>query len=566
LKLAKLCICRPFIPTEKTDCLDCTFYFVDSEFIDPISVLEVCKAYGEIYIEEYIYMLIKEEIKDISFKIKEIDNIVTEMSVGRKKMRVAFLASSDTHVQFMQQLAKKFDEYLYLIPARHCKDDAAAQALIKEGEEFIEIDYKADTCDALLDFHPCFVFCSADWTSEYLALRRIVRETDIKIIALQEGPQDWHFRIWQNGRLKVLNHYRNADIIFSTGAKTLNYIRPKYFAVTGNPKVSAMTDKEWPERPKVLINCNFTYIKTKPPYEGKRNLWMESVLKVCKKLGIDYIISKHPRDLSAWEKEPIINSNAYLIRNQIENCSICISRFSSILYETLCMGRESVYYNIHLEPMPTFQDEKDSIIPYATEEEKLEEILREHMTTYPSRPNQQVAEMYLNRHMSKLDGRVNDRILNCMAMLGKHTVGNIDELKENVGYRKEIELPEEKRLLETKRNAAILFETPNISKGEYEQWIDFAEILADHQWKVFLILHKYSEEFTTKMYYQEHQRIEVILTREYQIDFCGIKMNHLFIAKEIMQIDKYRDSINTVISNAEEVTIVEDIDEVKISE
>ena len=68
------------------------------------------------------------------------------------------------------------------------------------------------------------------------------------------------------------------------------------------------------------------------------------------------------------------------------------------------------------------------------------------------------------------------------------------------------------------------------------------------------------------MYYQEHQRIEVILTREYQIDFCGIKMNHLFIAKEIMQIDKYRDSINTVISNAEEVTIVEDIDEVKISE
>lgn len=563
MKLAKLCICKPFYPTEKTDSLDCNFYFVSS--IDVVSILEVCKAYGEVYIEKDIYELIHDEIKTISTKIRVIDNIVTEERSRQDGMRVAFLASSDTHVQFMQKLVKKFDEHLYLIPARHCKDDAAAEALMKEKESFIEIDYKADTCKELIDFHPCYVFCSADWTSEYLALKRIIKGTDIKVIALQEGPQDWHFRIWQNGRLKVLNHYRNADIIFTTGAKTLNYIRPKYFAVTGNPKISAMTEKEWPDRPKVLINCNFTYIKTKPPYEGKRNQWMESVLRVCKKLKIDYIISKHPRDLSKWEDEPVINSNAYLIRNQIESCSICISRFSTILYETLSMGREAVYYNIHLEPMPIFQDEKDSIIPYVTEEAELEAILREHVRAYPTKPNVKEAEVYLNRHMSKLDGQIENRILDSMAMIGKYRVGNVDELRTIVGNRKEVAIQEEKRLLEKNKNVALLFEHANLSKEEYKQWINLAESLADYQWKVFLILHNYSEEFTAQMYYQEHQRIEVILTRNYQLDFCGIKVNRLFIAKEMMQIREYHDNIDAVISCADEVINVEDISKVKIN-
>lgn len=555
MKISKLCICRPFLPTEETDKMDCKFYFISKEYIDFISIKEVCRAYGQVYIEENIYREIEDRIDELNCNVIRISNIVRDNPDGNINVRVAFLASSDTHVQFMQKLASQFQEYMYLIPDRRCKDDSAAGALEKEGEKFIEIHYQAKECRELLEFEPQYVFCAADWTSEYLAVERVIKGTNIKIISLQEGPQDWHCKFWQRGELKVSNHYRNADIIFSTGAKTMNYIKPKYFAVTGNPKISTYERLDWPDKPKVLINCNFTYVATKPPYEQRREQWMQSVLKVCKKVGIDYFISKHPRDLSEWVDEPVINSNAYMIKGQIESSSICISRFSSISYEALSMGRQSIYYNIHLEPMPIFQDEEDSAIMCIDNEEELEKVLEYHMKNYPPVIDDEKNLEYLNRHIAKLDGKALERVIVYLQEIAKNQTVEIAELTDKVGNMEEVKSAKEKELLLIKEsNVAIVMGNREDEGAErYKKCLELAEELSDNGNKVFLITSKYEADMAEYRKYERHQRIEVVLTKDYDINFDSIPIGTFYITPYIAKKEDYMTMLQEHFENADQV-------------
>ena len=373
-----LVLCRPFLPNKDTDTLPINYYFVNPNFIDSLSILTVTNNYSHIFVEKVLVPLLKDVTNKIRSKVIEIDNITVDDRIEVDDVRIAFLVSSDTHANFMVKIAKRFKNVLFLIPARHCKNEGAAEILGEHGYVSVEIDYLATESKELDKFMPDLVFCAADWTSEFLAVQRALKDKGVPIIALQEGPQDWHMKFWQNikGRrvLKNQNHYRNADIFFSQGAVTLNYIRPQYFAVTGNLKISKIERIPLPPNPKVLINCNFTYIKTKPPYENNRDMWMQGVLRVCKRLNLPYIISKHPRDDSTWDDSNLVVSNAAKIEDQLISCSIVISRFSSILYEALALCRAAVYYNPHCEPMLTFTEDVHGIPHLATTEEELTEI------------------------------------------------------------------------------------------------------------------------------------------------------------------------------------------------
>lgn len=555
MKISKLCICRPFLPTHETDKLDCRFYFVSKEYLDFVSIKEVCHAYGEVYIEDNIYKEIEDVLDEIDSNVIRIPDLVRGIQNKTNSVRVAFLASSDTHVQFMQKLASQFEEYIYLIPDRRCKDDSAASALEKEGQQFIEIHYQAEECRELLEFKPQYVFCAADWTSEYLAIERVIKGTNIKIISLQEGPQDWHFRFWQRGQLKVSNHYRNADIIFSTGAKTLNYIKPKYFAVTGNPKISVYEKLDLPAKPRVLINCNFTYIETKPPYEQKREQWMQSVLNVCKRLGIDYFISKHPRDLSEWEDEPVINSNAYVIKDQIKSSSICISRFSSISYEALSMGRQSIYYNVHMEPMPIFQDEEDSAVMCIDNEEELEKVLDYHMRNYPPEIDDEKNMEYLNRHVAKLDGKALERVIAYLQEIAINQSFDITELADKVGDMKEVGNTKEKELLliKEKNMAIVMGDKAEEGTERFKKCLELAEELSDAKNKIFLITPRYDSEMAVYRKYEMHQRIEVVLTKDYDINFDGIPIGTFYLTSYVAERGDLMAMLQKQLENADQV-------------
>lgn len=514
-----LIICRPFLPNNISDKLNCNFYFVSPNYIDLVSIKEICKVYKNVFMERCIADRIYKTNKDIKDTVVIIDDCITTQN-SNSEIRVAFLASSDTHVEFMLKLAEKIPNHIFLIPSRKCKDDAAAAALDNAGKKYIEIDYKATECAELIEFQPYYIYSATDWTSEFIAVKRIISNTDIKTIALQEGPEDWHLRFYQNGLLKVLNHYRNADIFFSQGSRSMFFIRPKYFAIPGNPKINGIESEPLPAKPKVLINCNFTYLNTKPSYESKRAMWMESVLRVCKEIGIDYIISKHPRDDSEWDDPNLIKSNAFSIRQQIIDCSISISRFSSIPYETLAQSRKSIYYNNHLEPMPTFMEDKFSEVMIITEEEELKKVLLKHMSNYPYVMNAEAQENYLTRYAGRQDGYALDRVISGLNEIAENR-WNADSI--DWFYKEQMEL-----YPTTKIKNIVFFVMPSLNAmAEYTALV-IAEASVACKNRVLFLSTEYSEHYGKFYKLKYHKDVEYVLTNDFSENLDKTEVDYLF--------------------------------------
>ena len=303
-------------------------------------------------------------------RIELIDDLVSPVPDPPARPRVLLFAANDTHAHFLTPVAEALGDGLFAVPNPRKFDENAAGALRAEGFDTVEIDADLELDGRVDAFDPHLVLCGNDWSAEFRALRRYCRRRAIPTVALQEGPQDWEAK-W--GGINP-RKYQNADVLFATGPVTFRSIQPKHFAITGNPKVDRLEARPLPDRPRVLINCNFTYGQ----YEEARAGWMRDVLGACRELGLDCVISRHPRDPTPWEEAPTIHSNAYRVRDQLSDCSIVVSRFSSIIYEALALGRPAIYYNPHGEPMTTFNDERNPAVCKARSRAQLKKTLREH--------------------------------------------------------------------------------------------------------------------------------------------------------------------------------------------
>lgn len=542
---SNLIISRPFLPNEDTVKLNANFLFIAEGYEDLYSLQETCRAYSNVYIERDIAEKFGEAIAEIESKVSVIDNIVKQ-SRKLDDIRIAFLASSDTHVNFMLKIAENIENHIFLIPGLEFKDDSAASSLDKAGKKYIEIGYHDVECKQLKDFNPQFIFVGADWTSEFIAVQRIIKNTGIRTIALQEGPQDWNFRFKQNIRgeevIKVLNHYRNADIIFGQGARTFQMIRPKYFSVTGNNKINKVEMCSLPLKPKVLINCNFTYVKTKPAYEGERDVWMQSVLRVCKKLKVDYMISKHPRDDSEWPGEPLIKSNAFKIREQIEACSISISRFSSIPYETVALGRQAIYYNVHMEPMQTFMESQSEVVKTITSENELESFLLEHINSYPKQLKEQECEQYLHKHVGAQDGRAVERIIETIKQAAQNDCD--EEALERIGL-----LPCRLKKADSHTIAVFVRNSATAYSGGRYHALMIAEALASSGNKVYFVTDNYPVFYSDFYKYNGQQNIEVMLTKNFKVRFDFEKLDAIIC---VPAHDRHTDFYASVVKTAKE--------------
>lgn len=542
-----LIICRPFLPNKAMREFDSNFYFADENYIDMLSLREICKAYSLIYIERSLAEHIGDDMNFFEGKITVIDDFTQEKINEEIDVRIAFLASSDTHVNFMLTLAKEIPNHLFIIPDKSCKDDSAAAALDSAGVKYVEVHYNATKCDELLKFAPQYIFCAADWTSEFIAVQRIIKDANIVTIALQEGPQDWHTKFYQktDGKevLKVLNHYRNADIFFAQGVRTLEFIRPKYFAITGNNKIDHIEQHPLPAKPKVLINCNFTYVATKPLYESKGDVWLDSVLRVCRELGIDYIISKHPRDLSELDDPRLVKSNAYKIKDQLLDCSISISRFSSIPYETLSYTRKAIYYNNHLEPMPTFTEDIEGEVQVITGEKELRVALEEHISNYPCELDYDKINKYLHKHVGPQDGKAVERIISMLQGLGKYTA-EANDIIDIIGESYQIEsLGEKKRIAVFMGNTAT-----NYSGGRYHGLM-LTEALSTMGHKVYLVTNNYPVFYSDFTKIKSHQKVEVILTNTFKDILTRETIDFIFC---IPGMDKHADFYNNIVAMSKE--------------
>lgn len=545
--LSCLIICRPFLPDETVEKDEFHYYFVDERKPDHVSISWIVKNYSHTFIEKIIYESDVSFFQSLETTCVPCDNFLYSPGQGGKAMnpRVTFLVSSDTHAAFMTQIAEHFQEVQYIIPKLTCKDDRAAEALAKRNLKYIELDYNARECPALKEFAPGFIFCGADWTSEFFAISRIAKELAIPTVTLQEGPQDWNMRNIQSidGKkvLRILNHYRNADIFFSQGAMTLNYIRPKYFAVTGNPKIGESRAYPFPDAPLVLINCNFTYIASKPPYENNRDMWMSDVVNACEEAKINYFISQHPRDDGKLKYPHVVDSCAAVIDDQLMKASMVISRFSSIPYEALAMGREAIYYNPHREPMLTYTGDPNGVVKLASTKAELKEFLVQHKKQKTF--DQEKAEEYLNRHCGPMDGQAVNRIIDLFKSFSHYSLNHellMESVKRHAGlFDKTAAFPGKKlNIAVFSRNSAT-----DYSGGRYSSFM-LAEALGYAGHKVFYVTENLPVFYPDFSAIPTHQDVEICLTTDFSDNLPPYPMDVVVL---IPGLDKYRDYyLNTI--------------------
>lgn len=310
--------------------------------------------------------------------------------------RILFLLSNDTHAQFLAPVAERFPKSAFAVPDPREQNEKAAERL--PDAKVILLDEHATA--RLRDLDADLVVCANDWSPEFRRVRRALRSADIPFVAVQEGPQEWDMKS-ERGRIR---QYRNADILLAQGVGTLQHIRPLMFAITGNPKLDRIERLPLPSPPRVLVNCNFTYHR----YEEHRCRWLNDVLWTLDDLGIDYLVSQHPRDRSTWKHPRLNPSNAFLVRQQLACCSLVVTRFSSLVYEGLALGRPVVYYNPHHEPMQNGFEPTQDALHIVERVGELRRILKAHQKE--PRFSVEGARAFLRFHCGPMDGGAVDRI------------------------------------------------------------------------------------------------------------------------------------------------------------
>jgi len=342
---------------------------------------------------------------------------------------VLFVPSNDTHVKILHPIAERIPNHHYMV----VREERADLYLGRLGEKFwwyrpvwqrhrplasLKAQVKhwltwlsrlGDQSEyATLDqLQPSMVVLGNDWGPQERDLCDQARKLAIPSVCIQEGPQDFELGLGQ---------MQNADHILVQGAITTKYLDRKQFIITGNPRLSNLPKAPLPEKPMVMINANFTY----GVYEALRDRWMEAVVEACRGAGLDFFVSRHPRDRGEYRGLPVIDSDAFKLHDQIAKSSLLVTRFSQVLYEAVLMGRPVMYYNPHGEDKKTLTEDRSGAILFASNPDELRVALAKAVSFGEELKSAMVD--FLTTHCGPQDGQVVER---CIVALSAIANGRI---------------------------------------------------------------------------------------------------------------------------------------------
>jgi hypothetical protein len=354
------------------------------------------------------------------------------MSSGGSPGMVLFVPSNDTHVKLFHPLAQRLRGSKFLIISRQESANTILETLeypylcwVKPESGFRRVVNRC--CNHLSQkvncrvtralqrrchqwmrnrrdlerLNPSVVVLGNDWSDEEMEICQWARERLIPTVCIQEGPQDFE--------LPWFKQLQTCDHVFVQGAVTLKYCNRKTFFITGNPKFYDWAVAPLPPRPTVFINGNFTY----GIYEEWRDRWVQAIAEACRAEGLDFFISKHPRDHGAYEGLPVVNSHAFALREQLSKATIVVSRFSQVVYEAMLMGRGVVYHNPHGEIKRTLTEDKSGAMFFTKDTEDLRKAFRCLLDRQDDR-REIICRDFLKYHCGVQDGLAIDR---CVAAL-----------------------------------------------------------------------------------------------------------------------------------------------------
>ncbi len=310
-----------------------------------------------------------------------------------KKIKYMFVPSNDTHVNWMLPIYNKLDSAIFLV--HPIEKENARYYLYKN-----RVKYYTFKPGIFNEIRPEVLIFGNDWGPLEKQIITEAKKYNIKTVCIQEGPLFFEEI--------SMNRMKNCDFALIQGPIMKKYLNRNNIIITGNPKYDFIKEEPLPDKPVVMINSNFTY----GVYEDVRDSWVNDAVLACVDCKIDYFISKHPRDRGNFPDYNVIDSDAFKIKDQLKMCSILITRFSTLIYEALYMGREVIYYNPHGEPFKIFNEDDSGAIFKAKNRKELIEAINNIISG--EKPNKEIILKFLNNHCIGIDKKNTERCIKAL--------------------------------------------------------------------------------------------------------------------------------------------------------
>ena len=325
-------------------------WWVDGH-IDRVALRRAGGAASEVFAESSI---VGEVSKAIGRPAKEVS--VARPTRPRTQGPVLFIPENDTQVIMFRPLLEQVGDY-HIMPLYKSEVEAADVTLDRLGVHYSV--WKAGTVAAM---KPSVVVLAVDWGPAYWDIIDECRANDVPTMCMQEGCLDFG---------PPMHRMEFVDYAILQGPRPMEYIEQDSFFLAGNPRFDTIEPLPLRPQPLALVNCNFTY----NVFEEARDAWIADVVDACRSKGVEFFISQHPRDTGDFPSLPVRRSSAKVIHEQLRDCTVVITRFSTIIYEALLMGRKAIYFNPHGEKMWLFNDDDTGGLPKAYERSELRSAL-----------------------------------------------------------------------------------------------------------------------------------------------------------------------------------------------
>ncbi len=316
--------------------------------------------------------------------------------------RVLLFVSTDTDVKTLMSVAQKCPSATFIVHST--TDQSAVNALTDGGVPFeLYRDFKLGRGKADL------ALLTNDWGFERRTFLAGCRRHGIPTVCLQEAA---------NVDFSGAPHrMRWADTVLAQGPHALRYLKRDVSFLTGNPRFDDFLPLPLPDRPLVLINCNFIFGFA---FLELARRWTEEVVHAAESLGLPYRITVHPRDETDLRGiEHVQPSGAYKVRDQLAQCSVLVSRDSSLPYEALRLNRPAVYYDPFGEKELCLREDDTGFIEKCVTPDELRTCLEE---VIQKPPPQQAREQFdwANQYLcTSGDGHCDLRVIRAL-----HTIAS----------------------------------------------------------------------------------------------------------------------------------------------
>lgn len=264
------------------------------------------------------------------------------------KFDILFFAYNKSNVLDASLVIRELNKFNYssaIVVTDYADQKNANEGLLENSEiNTIHID-------ALRFINFKALVCAVDWIDRDLI--NFFHQKGIYTIGLVDGIEDFEDIDYSCNRYA----YQTVEFVLTCGKNDMDFLSYKKdkCSIVGLPKMYDMwhTEVKFPQKILVMINVNFTY----GTFEDKRDFWLNEVITACKMLNLDYIISQHHADKGDLSNFNLSSDTAY---ETIKKSSIVISRFSTIISESLALGKPVVYHNPHNEKVKLYKNPQNA--------------------------------------------------------------------------------------------------------------------------------------------------------------------------------------------------------------